>query len=171
MENSYNKFRFKNRELIKKHGENAVHSVFEDVWFCVNLFGLGDWAIHDIIAHIHFGMKEKGMLIPDVNGIAGPVIGFIFDEAELDESEYNLYDDIYKIVSEILPARIPGAEKFVELLAGRISEEFLSGDRSLTMHDIAARLKAYPELRFLSLTLLEDVMDSVYDYLAGEGEE
>lgn len=171
MEDCYNKFRFMNRDLLKKYGENAVRSIFTDIWFCVNEIGLGEWAVQDIMQHVYFNIKERGMLIPDVNSIAGPILGYVFDEAGVEDSNYDLYDDIYKIVSEVLPRHISGSEKFAPILAKRIKEEFETGDRSLTMEEVAYKLKAFPELRFLSLELLKEVMDEVYNYFMVFDEE
>ena len=171
MEDCYNKFRFMNRDLLKKYGENAVHSIFTDIWFCVNEIGLGDWAFPEIMTHVHINIKERGLLIPDVNSIVGPILGFVFDEAGVEDSCYDLYDDIYKIVSEVLPSHISGSEKFAPMLSERIKEEFESGDRSLTMDEVAYKLKAFPELRFLSLELLKEVMDEVYNYFMVFDEE
>jgi len=160
-----------NRDLLKTYSENAVRSIFADIWFCVNEIGLGEWAFPEIMTHVHINIKERGLLIPDVNSIVGPILGFVFDEAGVEDSCYDLYDDIYKIVSEVLPSHISGSEKFAPLLSERIKEEFESGDRSLTMEEVAYKLKAFPELRFLSLELLKEVMDEVYNYFMVLDEE
>lgn len=153
-----------NRELLKKYGENAVRSIFTDIWFCVNEIGLGDRAFPEIMSHVHINIKERGLLIPDVNSIVGPILGFVFDEAGVEDNQYDLYDDFFKVVSEVLPRHISDPDKFAPILANRIKEEFESGDRSLTMEEVAYKLKGFPELRFLSIDLLKEVMNEVYDY-------
>ena len=171
MDNLYNRFRFVNSGLFKKYNDKTVRGVFEDVWFFVNEFDLDEFTTGDIMFYINFGMNERGQIIPDINELAKTVITFITEEAGLLENHYDLYEDIYKVVSEVVPRYISDAEKFTEPLARRITDEFKDGDRSMTMDQIAVKLKTFPELRFLSLSLLEDVMDSVYDFFMKLDEE
>lgn len=164
MENSYHKFRFRNRELIKKYGDKTVKDVFEDVWFFVNEFDSNDFSYNDIMFYVRFGMNERGQMIPGIDELAEPVINFISQETGLNETPYDLYEDIYNVVSEVLPLHISNPEKYIEALARSITDEFMDGDRSLTMDDIAIKLKTRPDFRFIPLPVLEAVMDSVYDY-------
>lgn len=164
MDNLYNKFRFRNRELFKRYGERNVKAVFDDISFFVNELDLEIFTNGDVIFYLKTALTERGIAVHDINDLAIPVIEFLTAEAGLVKGDYDLYEDILKVVSEVVPKHISDHEKFTAPLARRITEEFKSGDRSLSMDEVAARLKTFPELRFLPLALLVEVMDSVYDY-------
>ena len=164
MEEGYNRFRFKHRELFKKYGERSVREVFADVWFFVYELELDEFRYGDILFFVNLAMNGRGQLIIDIEKLAMPIIDFILDGSDLIEAPYNLYDDIYRVVSGVLKDYMSTPGKFAEPLARRIAEEFRTGDMSLTMDQVALKLKEVPEFRFLPLQILEKTMDSVYDY-------
>lgn len=164
MEEGYNRFRFRHRELFKKYGDRSVREVFADVWFFVYESGLDEFRYGDIIFFANLAMHGRGQLIIDVEKLAMPIIDFILAGSDLVETPYNLYDDIYRVVSGVLKDYMRTPEKFAEPLSRRIAEEFRTGEISLTMDQVASKLKEVPEFRFLPLQILEKTMDSVYDY-------
>ncbi|HOP64912.1 MAG TPA: hypothetical protein PK906_16155 [Spirochaetota bacterium] len=171
MENLYSRFRFAHRELFKSHGERSVRAVFEDSWFFINELQPELFTVGDLVFYLEFGMKERGIAVHDLPGLAATVAAFISEEAGMVAEEYDFYGEILGVVSEVVPRYTDDPDKFISPLARRITDEFKYGDLSMTMEELSLTLKGYPELRFLPLTLLKEAVESVYDHFVKLNEE
>ncbi len=167
----YNKFRFRNGILVKKYGDAAVKSVFDEIYWFEEQFGLDAFIYSDLIFFAKTGVRERGHVILDLEEVAKPVIRFLLEELGNEELEIDVFKVVYDIVERIMPDYTGNSEKFTEPLAMAITEELSSGDRSLTMDEIALKLKGKQEFRFLPLPLLKEIMNSVYDYLINGEDE
>jgi len=171
MENSYSRFRFAHRELFRSYSERSVRAVFEDSWFFINDLQPESFTLGDLIFYLEFGMKERGIAVPDLAGLAAAVADFISEEEGMVVEEYDSYSDILGVVSEVVPRYTEDPDRFIIPLARRITDEFKTGDLSMTMDDLVMKLKGYPEIRFIPLPLLKEAVSAVYDHFVKLGEE
>ncbi|HQO03942.1 MAG TPA: hypothetical protein PLI62_16920 [Spirochaetota bacterium] len=171
MDELYSSFRFSHRELFKRFGEKSVRAVFEDTWFFINELQPEMFTNGDLLFYLDFGMKERGIAVPELAALATNVAAFISEDAGIVTKGYDNYEDIFAVVAEIVPHYTDDPDKFTGLLARRIADEFKTADFEMTLEECALKLKEYPELRFLPLPLLHEAVISVYDYFMQLNEE
>lgn len=159
----YNKLRFKNRELFRNHNEKMIRFVFEQLWFFLNTFEISQFSNHDLADFIDFSAENEGIAIQYKTILIEEIMTFLCEQLEISKSFNNRSDIIQEIVVDVLSEHLPGGYKYVELLTQAIVDEFNNSSQTTTMEEIAFRIKNYPELRFLSFSLIEDVVDTVYD--------
>jgi len=171
MEELYSTFRFSHREVLRNYSERSVRAVFEEVWFFIHEIQPDIFTHGDLLFYLDTGMKERGIAVPELDFLTATVTAFIAGEAGMVTEDHDLYEDIFGVVAGIVPRYTDDPDKFTGLLARRITDEFKTGDFEMTMEECALKLKEYPELRFLPLPLLQEAVNSVYDYFMQFNEE
>lgn len=163
----YNKFRFSRKHLFHSGNEKSLKFVFEQVSFFLEYHPDGSFSNSELSESVSAAAKSKGIIIPDEMKLIQLVMDFFCDELGLKTTFRDYYPEIYGIVSEIILKNTAEGWKFIDPLTRNLVDVFNTADYSTTMDEVVDRLKQMPMFRFLPYSLLDETVNSVYEYFAG----
>lgn len=168
----YNKFRFSGKHLFHSGNEKSLKFVFEQVSFFLGYHPDGSFSNSELNESVSAAAKSKGIFISDQMKLIQLVMDFFCAELGLKTTFQDHYPEINRIISEIILKHSAEGRKFIDPLTRNLVDVFNTADYSTTMDEVVERLKLIPMFRFLPYSLLDEAVNSVYEYFAGlSGEE
>lgn len=171
MESDFNRFRFRNRQLFRLYSERIIKFVFEQVSFFLEYLGEGDFSSRELIDFVNESAKSCNLMLPGDTALVNTVMDYFCEEQGLCRSFRKNYPLVHEIVSLAVSKHVNEGGKFIDPLARAIIDEFDSSSYETTVEEIASRIKGKPELMFISSGMINEAVNSVYDYFAKLAED